>query len=1118
MLPSLKGAIPLLIIAALAFSCKKEKTAAGDAPLFSLLEPEKTGITFVNQLNDDPLTDWNVLSYQHFYNGAGVAVGDINNDGLPDLFFCGNEAPNKLYLNKGNLQFEDISEKAGINQGKKWSMGATMADVNGDGFLDISVGQAGPYSEAKDRKNLLFINNGDLTFSEKAEEYGLADGNYTTQAAFFDYDKDGDLDCYVLNESKYAGVLYKDVFQDLKKKENLEAASGHLYRNENGKFTKVTEQAGLLRYGYGLGLVVNDIDGDGWTDIYVANDYSVPDFMFINNGDGTFTDQIKERTRQVSFYAMGCDIADINNDGLPEIAVADMASKDHFRDKTLMAAMDTEGFSFFVDQLGYQSQYMINSFQLNNGNGTFSNIAGLAGVLRSDWSWAALLADFDLDGYKDYYITNGYRRYSRDNDFRREMTAIRDAHGGSVPLDMRPDIYKKMPEVMYPNFMFRNNGDLTFTDITKEWGLYQPTYANGCAYADLDNDGDLELIVNNIDQPAFVYKNNAVEQKRGNYLQVQLKPEKTSGSAFNAKVTLHMDDGSLLYQEFHPVRGYEGSMDHVLTFGLGQRNIDKMVVEWPDGNKREWTAVQPNQRLTIDPAQGNPSSGNQAQASETWLVEVPVADLGIDFRHRENDFDDFLKEVLLPHRQSTLGPKLAVGDVNGDGLDDFYAGGAMFQRGTLYIQQPNGTFNPHESQIWELDTPCEDMGAVFFDAEGDGDLDLYVVSGGGGEMEGQNEAMQDRIYINMDGKGQFFKVKALPEMYTPGTTVQAADFDRDGDIDLFVGGGAQPGKYPFPARSYLLRNDNKRFTDVTAELAPDLQSPGMVKDAVWTDLNGDGAPDLVVVGEWMPVSIFIQENGRFRNASEEYGTGNLKGWWYSIAAADIDNDGDTDLIAGNLGLNCKFSASEEKPFNVFAGDFDKNGISDIVLSKEYNGKMVPSRGRQCSSEQMPYIKDKFPTFKDFASADLETILGEKNLEEALHLQTTTFASIVLVHEKGKFTARNLPNLAQISPIQQIIAEDFNGDGNTDLLIAGNMYEAEVETPRYDAGNGLLISGDGKGGFKPMAVAESGFFTPKNVKDLAILRTVNGQKLILAANNNDALQAFRTGKPGLLGMR
>ena len=1088
---------------------EKELPGSGGTPLFKLLDAKETGIDFVNKLNDDPLSEWNVLSYQHFYNGAGVAVGDINNDGWSDLFFAGNEMPNRLYLNKGKLQFEDISETAGINQNKKWSMGATMADVNGDGFLDIYVGQAGPYPDAKDRKNLLFINNGDNTFSEKAAEYGLADENYTTQAAFFDYDKDGDLDCYVLNESKYAGVVYQQVFEELQKKENLEAASGNLFRNDGGAFTKVTEQAGMLRYGYGLGLVVNDINQDGWTDVYVANDYSVPDFMFINNGDGTFTDQIKERTHQVSFYAMGCDIADINNDGYPEIAVVDMASQDHYRDKTLMASMDTEGFWYFVQSLGYQYQYMFNSLQLNNGNGAFSNIAGLAGLLRSDWSWAALLADFDLDGYKDFYVTNGYRRYSRDNDFRRYMVAIRDANGGKVPNNMREEVYSKIPEVMYPNFMFHNNGDLTFSEITRSWGLAQPTYSNGCAYADLDNDGDLELVVNNIDQPAYVYKNLAVEQQKGNYLSVQLKPKTPGASVFNTKVTLYYGAGQQQFQEFHPVRGYEGSMDHLLHFGLASvTKVDKIFVEWPDGKVQEWLDVPVNQRFIADAAVGSPGRSPADDTNDPLFREVPMAALNIKFRHAENPFDDFAKEVLLPHAQSTLGPRIAAGDVNGDGLDDFYIGGAAGQSGTLYLQQASGAFAPNETQPWAMDIASEDMGALFFDAEGDGDLDLYVVSGGGGDMEATPELLQDRLYVNMDGKGQFFKVNALPEMRAAGTIVRASDFDGDGDIDLFVGGGAMPGKYPYPSRSYLLRNDNKRFTDVTTQIAPDLVSPGMVKDAIWTDLDKNGAADLVVVGEWMPVGIYLNEGGHFRNASEQYRTDHLKGWWYSIAASDIDGDGDTDLILGNLGKNSKFYASKEKPFNVFAGDFDKNNTCDIVLSKEYNGKLVPARGRQCSSEQMPFIKDKFPTYKDFASADLEDILGERNVEEALHLQVNTFASKILINDgKGHFSEKHLPNLAQIAPVNRIIAQDLNGDRHIDLLIAGNMHEAEVETPRYDAGYGLVMLGDGAGNFQPQTIRQSGLYAPENVRDMALLRTPNGGKLLLVANNNRAPQAF-----------
>lgn len=1105
----------LLLLSAFVWNSCQDKTAdteneaaaSGSEPIFKLLDAKETGVDFINKLDDDPTGERNVLSYPHYYNGAGVAIGDINNDGLPDLFFSANEAPNRLYLNKGNLQFEDITEKANVNQNKKWSAGCTMADVNADGYLDIFVAQAGYWTDPKQRQDLLFINNGDLTFTEKAAEYGLNDGNQGTQAAFFDYDKDGDLDCYIMNESKYVMVVLAAVFEDLKIKRNLEEASGHLYRNDNGKFTRVTEGAGMLRYGYGLGLVTNDIDGDGWTDLYVANDYSVPDFMYLNQGNGKFNDVQNTTTRQISFYGMGADIADFNNDGYPDIFVVDMAANDHFRDKTLMASMDTEGFWTYINEFGYQYAYMFNSLQLNNGNGSFSNIAAMSGLLRTDWSWAALMADFDNDGLKDVFISNGFRRYARDNDFRNEMKRVREANGGTVPLNMREEMYKKMPEVAYPNFLYKNNGDLTFTDMSKAWGMGQETFSNGAAYGDLDNDGDLDLIVNNVDQPATVYQNLSADKKMGNYIQFAFKPEKTGGNVFNTKVTIFTADG-MQYQEFHPVRGYEGSMDHILHFGIGgTATVDKVQVEWQNGKIQELTNLPANQRVVLDQNRAAPGSFKKEKPA-TPIAAVNTTELGIAYNHQENFFNDFEKEVLLPHKQSTLGPGLASGDVNGDGLDDVYIGGAANQLGGLFFQKADGTFQRGPAQPWDLDQVCEDMGALFYDADNDGDLDLYVASGGGGDLVGAEPALQDRLYINMDGKGGFAKVKGLPTETASSTIVRAADFDKDGDLDLFVGGGAIPGKYPFADRSFLLRYDNRKYTDVTQELAPELMNPGMVKDATWTDLDGDGYPELAVVGEWMPVSFFKNDQGKLRNATTEYGTENLKGWWYSVAATDIDGDGDMDFVLGNVGKNTKFYASEEKPFHVFANDFDKNGSVDIVLSKEYKGNLVPSRGRQCSSEQMPFIKEKFPTYKDFASAELGEILGEENLENALHLQVNTFASKILINNGGKFEEKYLPLLAQISPINRILPFDYNGDGKMDLLVAGNMYDAEVETPRYDAGNGLVLIGDGAGNFEPLRVFESGFYAPLNAKDMVFVNQSGGKKLILVANNNGPLQAFR----------
>ncbi|HHM20773.1 MAG TPA: hypothetical protein ENJ20_02010 [Bacteroidetes bacterium] len=1114
-----------LSLVVLLFACNDQpKPVSGKQPakgtLFTLLPSDETGIDFSNDLVEDATTERNVLSYSHYYNGGGVAIGDVNNDGWPDVFLTGNEVPNRLYLNKGNMQFEDVSEKAGVNPpNKHWSTGASMVDINNDGFLDIYICQYGPHPPAE-RENLFLINNGDGTFTEKGAELGLNDPNESMQAAFFDYDKDGDLDCYVMNESKYALVVYQKVFEDLKNKDNLRAASGKMFRNDDGHFTDVTEQAGMLRYGYGLGLTVSDIDQDGWLDVYVANDYSVPDFMYINNGDGTFTDKIKEKTRQVSFYGMGCDIADYNNDCLPEIAVVDMASIDHFRSKTLMASMDTEGFWYFINDLGYQYQYMFNTFQLNNGNGTFSNVANLAGVAKSDWSWAALLADFDNDGWKDYFISTGFRRYARDNDFRNEMKAIRQANGGTVPLSMRQKMYDKMPQIQLPNFIYKNNKDLTFKEITQEWGMAKPSYSNGAAYADLDADGDLDLITNNIDHPAFVYKNNAVEMGKGNYLRVKLNAE-SPASLTGAKVTIYAG-GQKQYLEAGPIRGYMGCMDRVLHFGLGSnQQVDRLVVEWLNGTQTELTGLPANQLVEVNQKDARPKPPAQPAQKSFPIVEVNPHSLGIGFRHRENPFNDFAKQVLLPHKQSTLGPKVSVGDANGDGLDDFFVGGASGQAGALYVQNPDGSFTESTDQPWQkADLECEDMDAAFFDADGDGDLDLYVVSGGGGDMEGKEKALQDRIYINLDGKGRYGKANALPDMPSTGFVVKTADFDKDGDQDIFVGGGTQPGRYPYASRSYLLRFDRQRlkYMDVTAEVAPDLENPGLVKDAVWTDLNNDGFPDLVVVGEWMPVGIYINNKGRLENRSAQYGTDNLKGWWYSIAAADIDNDGDEDFIVGNLGENGKFHATAKKPFRVFASDFDKNGTCDVVLSKEYKGKLVPTRGRQCSSEQMPFIKEKFPTFKDFANAGVEDILGKENLNAALKLEVTTFSSVLLINNGDTFAPRHLPNEAQIAPVNGIICDDFDNDGNKDLLIAGNNFDAEVETPRYDAGTGLVLKGDGTGHFQPVLCTESGFYAPQNIKDVAMLRLAGTRdRLVLLAVNNSSLEVFRVRQKDFITM-
>jgi len=1123
--------VTLLLIPFLFSNCtssdQEEVKSETSGALFEQIDPSYSGVDFINALEPDAKSERNNLSFPHYYNGAGVAVGDVNNDGLPDIFFVANEGKNSLYLNQGNFKFDDVTEEAQINPpNKKWSTGAIMADVNADGWLDVYVCQAGYglYEDRSDRENLLFINNQDGTFTESAAKYGINDANESISAAFFDFDKDGDLDLYVLNESKYAMKVLKTVFDDLEDPIKRRQASGSLYRNDEGQFVDVTKEAGVLHYGFGLGLAIADINGDDWPDIYVSNDYSVPDFMYINNGDGTFTDEIKMRTKHVPFFGMGCDIADFNNDGYVDIVSVDMAANDHVRDKTLMTSMDIEGFWYYVNTRKYQYQYMFNSMQLNNGNGTFSNIAGLAGVLRTEWSWAALLADFNNNGWKDYFVSNGYRKYTRDNDFRRMMEAERKKYGGDIPLDRREEIYDQIPEIQSTNIMYRNNGDLTFKDVSDEWGAGQASYSNGAVYADLDSDGDLDLVVNNIDHNAFLLKNNGREKDKSNYLQFEFSPDMPHAATYNVKIRLHQGD-SLQYQEFHPTRGYAGSVEPIVHFGLGdQLKVDRIEIEWLDGQVQILNDVPANQRIVLDISDAKQTSADLVRVkSPTLMEEVDLQSVGIDFSHKENEFDDFAREILLPHRQSTLGPPLAKADVNGDGLDDFYIGGAHLQLGGLFIQKPNGRFQRIQegAPSDQLDLYHEDQGATFFDADGNGTPDLFLVSGGGEIPEG-DPILSDRFYINASSEAEgvrFFKVNALDTMFTAGNVVSAGDLTGDGRMELFIGGAARPGTYPYPERSYILQLVGNSYVDITENVNPDLLKPGIVKDAVWTDINGDDSQDLVVVGEWMPVRAFINDgNGKLIEKSNDMGLSDTEGWWYSVHSADLDADGREDLIVGNVGLNTKFSASPKKPFHVFADDFDKNGSVDIVLSKEYEGRLVPARGRECSSDQMPFIKEKFPTYEDFALAELNDIYGDDKLESALHEKVKTFSSTVFMNRPDGFEAIALPSLAQISPIMGIEVLDIDKDGNLDIIAAGNMYNTEVETPRYDAGNGVVLLGDGSGQFRALAPHESGLYAPKNVKDIAILKSGGENTYLLIANNNDKPALFRIDREEAVGLR
>ncbi len=1067
--------------------------------LFNAVAASHSNITFTNTITED--VENNYFKYQYVYNGGGVAVGDFNNDALPDVYFTGNMVKDHLYLNKGALSFEDITASAIAEGNDGWHTGVTTADVNDDGWLDIYVCRSGKTNDPKQLANLLYLNNGDLTFTESAAKWGIADTNHSTQAAFFDYDRDGDLDLYVMNTPAEfdLAISPKEYYALFESRKNR---SDRLYRNEGNRFEEVSYSAGINNHAFGLGLSVGDLNDDGWPDIYIANDYDEGDYMFINQQNGTFREEIKQRTKHISNFGMGTDIADFNNDGYLDIVELDMAFADHVRSKRNMASMSTEKFWGMVEQ-GKHFQYMVNTLQMNNGNNNFSEVAQLAGIAKTDWSWAPLFADFDNDGDKDLVITNGYKRDAKDRDFQNSLeTAIKEK--GQLTFE---ETMALMPSTKIRNYLFANNGDLTFKEQSEEWGFDKAINSNGVAYADFDNDGDLDLAINNIDEPASIYENKV--NKRQNYLRIKLIGIAGNKWAYGARVTIASGDEEQV-QELQATRGFQSAVEPVLHFGLGQRtNVDLLTVQWPDGKITTMKGVQPNQLLNVD-ANGATHASNNASVARPF--SFAPQNLGINYMHKENPYNDFAKEILLPHKQSANGPSISTGDVNGDGLDDFYIGGASGSAGALHVQTTNGTFTIAPNPTFEADKACEDLGSLLFDADGDGDLDLYVVSGGN-EVAQNSKLLQDRLYFN-NGHGQYKKsAGALPEMLSSGKKVIAGDYDNDGDLDLFVGGRIVPGNYPMPARSYLLQNDGGKFIDATKQEGPGLETPGLVTDAAFTDYDNDGDLDLFIIGEWMTLTLFNNELGdyryRYENITEHVKLNNTEGFWYSLLPGDFDNDGDIDFVAGNFGKNHKFKGSIDKPFNVYCGDFDGTGTNDIVLSSYQNGKNYPVRGRECSSEQMPFLQQKFPTYKEFAEADLVTLYTEEQLNNALHLEAKYFkSSFIRNNGDNTFTVEALPNAAQIAPVMGMVMFDINKDGHKDIIMAGNHFDAEVETVRHDAGIGMCLLGDGTGKFKPMSVMESGFYAPANVKDVQMVFVgVEKQPVILVANNNFVLQAF-----------
>ena len=1087
-------------------SCNNKNTSTNEK-IFKKLDQKKTGITFSNNLTETDSLHY--LNYAYMYMGGGVSAGDINNDGLIDLFFTGNMVPNRLYLNKGDLKFEDISEKSGVLGDKRWFTGVTMADVNNDGLLDIYCSVGGKYNP---KENLLYINNGpssssgQVTFTESASKYGIADLGNSVQATFFDYDLDGDLDLYVAN---YPPTRFNatNAFYQFKMNNTKDIETDNLYRNDGGSFTNVTDDAGLRSFGLTNSATIGDLNNDGWPDIYVSNDFNIPDYLFINNKNGTFSEHIKDLTKQTALYGMGVDIADFNNDQLLDIIQMDMTPGDNRRSKANMASMNS-GLFWSTVNAGFGYQYMQNILSLNNGfivNDSlpeFSNISRLAGVPTTDWSWGPLFADLDNDGWKDIFISNGTRREINNKDFFNALKKQKLSKDSLLAATLA------IPSEKIDNFVFKNNGDLTFDKVNEEWGIVYKGFSNGCVYVDLDNDGDLEIVLNNVDDFATVFENTS--SNKNNHLTLRFNGPEKNKFGLGVKVTLTADNLTQ-YQEMTLTRGFQSSVAPQLHFGLGKaEKVDNIKIVWPDRKVQILTNIDNNQFLQIDYANAiKQSNENETKQLAKIFSTEKDSSIAVKHKHVENFHDDFIKEILLPHSTSRFGPGLAVGDLNGDGLEDFIIGGASQNQTGVYFQTLNG-FEKQEFKDIAKDSGFEDLGCLIFDADADGDNDIYMVSGGS-EFNYKSDMLQDRLYIN-DGKGNFIKsLTALPEMITSGSRVYNIDFDNDGDLDLFVGGRLMPENYPLPANSYLLENvstkENPKFIDVTKKVAPDLEELGMVTSASITDFDKDGWMDLIIVGEWMPITIFRNNHGSFENITIELNLEDTTSWWWSVKEGDFDKDGDIDFIVGNLGLNYKYKANDDETFDVYFNDFDKNKSNDIVLSYFNDGTKYPVRGRQCSSDQIPAIKKKFKDYETFSVATLEDVYTKNDLEKSLHYQVKSFASIYLENKDGEFIIHQLPNLAQISSINQIIVKDFDNDSNLDFVIAGNLHSSEVETPRNDASNGLFMKGDGKGNFKPIEGHKSGLFATGDVKDLALIK-IGAVEYIIVAKNSDYIQFIK----------
>lgn len=1073
---------------------------------FVLQDSSVTNIEFSNNLiESDSL---NYFNYPYIYMGGGIATGDFNNDGLQDLYFTGNMVSNKLYLNRGNLKFEDVTNLANAGLGNEWYLGVTTIDINNDGFLDIYLNVSGENDECF---NKLLVHqgideNGNITFKEEAKKYGIADAGHSTQSTFFDYDNDGDLDLYVANYPitpfKTAPYIFSKHIQHASPKH-----SNHLYKNNgDGTFEDVTKDAKLLSYSLSLSATVSDLNHDGYQDIYVSNDFASADFCYINNGDGTFRNTLEISTKHTALYGMGADIADFNNDGYLDVFQVDMDASTNKRSKANMASMNPKVFWDTYDS-GLYYQYMHNCLQLNTGildkdkNPLFNNISRIANVSTTDWSWGPVLADLDNDGWKDIYVSNGTRREINNTDYFNEIGKKKKSFSTSSETS---GLEKSLniPSEKTDNFVFRNKKDLTFEKVNKKWGLSYSGFSNGVVYADLDNDGDLEIILNNIDDKAVVFENKNIEKNNSITFEFEGPDKNRMGLGVACEV---LSGEAKQFQELNLVHGYLSSMAPQLHFGLADiTKIEEVNVFWPDGKSQTLKGLMVNKKHVIKYTDAKFQKEKIEETTEIIFSEN--VELSEVFKHQENKFDDYKKEILLPHKTSMFGPYVSVADVNKDGFEDFYCSGAAEQSGGLFYQTSEGNFIRHTLGTAK-DNAKEDMGSLFFDADNDGDLDLYVVSGGN-EFEPNSAELQDRLYINQ--KGELLKSEtALPKITASGSRVYNFDFDQDGDQDLLVCGRLVPGNYPSPAKTYLLENKSTagkvHFEDVTTERIPDFRSLGLATAASLVDVDNDGWQDIVVVGEWMPIRVFLNNKGNnFIEKLNGYGLDKTTGWWFSIESGDFDNDGDIDFVAGNLGLNYKYKSTEDETFDIYFNDFDKNNKKDIVLSYYNEGKKFPVRGRSCSSSQVGMIKKKFKTYNQFADATLDDVYGKENLKNSLHYQVNTFATSYIENKDGQFIVHQLPNEIQLSSVNTLIVKDFNYDGNLDILAAGNLYASEIETPRNDAGTGVLLSGDGKGEFQAIPIHKSGFYAPKDVKDMKLIQ-VNGKDKVIVANNNDFLQ-------------